>query len=466
MHTNCNNTTVMLKKSYVYFLAPFFILCVVSACQKPDIKFGDQYLDNGLTQITRIDTFGVDLSTVYTDSFPTSAKGVSLVGGYSDPYFGRIDTKTFFEIAPPSTTAADFLRAVYDSMYLTLRLNQSYYGDTTKPVHIDISRLNQLIVAPYINGVPGYYLFNIDKFAVYPKPLGSTDVLIRPHLTDSIHIKLDDALGKDLFARIKSGDPVIQNTTNFLNYFYGLCISSNGSSSLVFGCKDTLDFKLMYHLPSQYKDSLAVKFSLNNTSHHFTNISVNRAGSPVLQNLGPVVTGGKTNISSKATNNMAFTQAVSSTMIKIRFPTIQNIFYTSNFAKILKAVLILKPVIGSYSPFYYLPPQLRLSTTNYSNLVGTDLTALTGSGSYATQYGNLFLDYFNGQTSYSYDITNYIKSISVNGLYPYNQDGLLLVPPSPAFETQFSRAIFGDKNNSVANNRVELQIYYATVNTN
>jgi hypothetical protein len=442
------------------------MLCVVSACQKPDIKFGDQFLDNGITQITKIDTFGVDLSTVYTDSFPTSAKGVTLVGGYSDPYFGRIDTKTYFEIAPPSTTASDFTRAVYDSLYLTLRLNQSYYGDTTQPVHINISRLNQVILAPYINGVPGYYLFNIDKLAVNPTPLGSTDVLIRPHLTDSIHIKLDDALGKDLFAKIKTNDPIIQNTTNFLNYFYGLCISSNGNSSLVFGCKDSLDFKLMYHLPSLYRDSLTVKFGINNSSHHYTNISVNRTGS-ILQNLGPALASGKSNnISSKATKNMAFTQAASSTMIKIRFPSIQNIFYTTNFSKILRAVLILKPVQGSYSPFYYLPPQLRLSTTNYSNSLGTDLTALTGSGSYATQYGNLFLDYFNGQTSYSYDITNYIKSISVDGLYPYNQDGLLLVPPSPAFETQFSRAIFGDKNNSVANNRVELDIYYATVNTN
>lgn len=466
MHTNCNNTTVMLKKSYAYFLAPFFIFCVVSACQKPDIKFGDQYVDNGLTQITRIDTFGVDLSTVYTDSFPTSAKGVTLVGGYSDPYFGRIDTKTYFEIAPPSTTAANFTLATYDSMYLTLRLNQTYYGDTTKPVHIDISRLNQVILAPYTNGIPGYYLFNNENLAVYPTPLGSIDVLIRPHLTDSIHIRLDDALGKEFFAKIKSGQTEILNTTNFLNYFYGLRISSNGNSSLVFGCKDTLDFKLMYHLPSMYRDSLSVNFSINNSSHHFTNISVNRAGT-ILQNLGPALAAGKSNnISSKITGNMAFTQAASSTMIKIRFPNIQNIFYTSNFARILKAVLILKPVLGSYSPFYYLPPQLRLSSTNYSNALGTDLTALTGSGSYATQYGNLFLDYFNGQTSYSYDITNYIKSISVDGLYPYNQAGLLLVPPSPAYETQFSRAIFGDKNNSVANNRVELDIYYATVNTN
>lgn len=457
----------MLKKSYVYFLTPFFVLCMVSACQKPDIKFGDQYLDNGLTQVIKIDTFGVDLSTVYIDSFPTSAKGVTLVGGYTDPYFGRIDTKTYFEIAPPSTSTSDFVRAVYDSMYITLRLNQTYYGDSTKPVHIDVSRLSKVIVAPYTNGIPGSYLYNNEQYPVYPTPLGSVDVLVRPHLTDSIHIKLDDALGKDLFAKIKAGQSETLNATNFLNYFYGLQISSNTNSAMVFGCKDTLDVKLMYHLPSMNKDSLAIKFSINNSSHHFTNMSVNRAGT-LLQNLGPAIPVGvkSNNISSKLTNNMAFTQAASSAMIKIRFPSVKDIVYVKNFTKILKAVLILKPVQGSYNSFYYLPSQLRLSSTNYSNALGSDLTALSSSGSYTTQYGNLYLDYLNGQTTYSYDITNYIKSVSVNESYPYNQDGLLLTPPSTAYETQFSRAIFGDRNNSVANNRVELDIYYATVNTN
>ena len=45
-------------------------LCVAVfyiSCNKPDIQFNNQYLDNGYTQIIKVDTFTADVSTVYID---------------------------------------------------------------------------------------------------------------------------------------------------------------------------------------------------------------------------------------------------------------------------------------------------------------------------------------------------------------------------------------------------------------
>lgn len=454
----------MFRKIASYTLIPALILCTISACQKVDISFNNEYSSNDFTQIVKIDSFTADISTVYIDSFPTNGKGVTLVGGYTDPYFGRVDTRTFFEIGTPSTTASSFTKAIYDSLYLTLKLNKNYYGDTTKPVHIDVSRLAELIIPPSLFGNIGSYLYNTNKFAVDPTPLGSTDITIRPNLTDSIHIRLSDVLGDTLFAKIQRGDLDVTNGTNFLNYFNGLCISSNAASSLIFGCKDSLGLKLAYHTPSLYKDSASINFPLSNTSHHFTNIAVNRTGTPI-QNLGSINAPGKQNIiNSKLTGNMAFTQPATGAMIKIRFPSIQSLLNMPNYVKLLRAQLIIRPVANLYNTLFYLAPSLRLSTTMVANQLGTDLSIVTGTSS-SVQYGNLYTDYFGGKSTYTYDITSYLNLILNNPISSYQQDGLLLVPPSPAYETQFSRTIAGNKYNADINSRIELDVYYVAVQT-
>jgi hypothetical protein len=151
-------------------------------------------------------------------------------------------------------------------------------------------------------------------------------------------------------------------------------------------------------------------------------------------------------------------------MVKIAFPSLGEIGQLPNFAKLMNARLIIKPIMNSYLS-YPLPTELRLSVTSTAaNALGNDLVYLSSNGSAATQYGNLAIDYLNGtSTSYTYDLTNYIKALikSNTGYYPGSHDGLLLSPPSNAFETKFNRVIVGDKTNTLG--KIELQIYYAAV---
>src|SRR5882757_10843199 len=89
----------MLKKRFFFFLVLLSIGWF--ACKKVDIQFGDQFLDNGYTQVVKVDSFPADLSTIYVDSFVTSGRGVTMVGAYTDPVFGQINVNNYFEVVPP-----------------------------------------------------------------------------------------------------------------------------------------------------------------------------------------------------------------------------------------------------------------------------------------------------------------------------------------------------------------------------
>ncbi len=450
---------IVLKEQQTKMQQKFPLLILLSliigaiACKKVDVQFGNDFVDGSNTQIIKVDTFSAELSTVYVDSFITSGKGTTLIGGYYDSIFGRVATQTYFQITPP-TFEDIYDNATFDSLTLILKLNKSYYGDTTKPVHIDVSRVSDKI-EPFDNG---FNLYNVDKFNVDPTILGSKDVIINPNQTDTIFIKLNAALGQELLNKFISKSDTIKTSDVFLNYFKGLRISSNASSQLIFGCKDSVRMRIQYKKKGLYLENKNIDFTLNNSNLHFTNISVDRTvGRPDLKNLPTLK-----EIDSRSTGNAAYGQAAAGSIIKLKFKSIRELLKAPNFAKILSARLIIRPVGGTYDRNFYLPPQLRLSTTTALNQIGTDLTAIGANGSPVVQYGNLFIDYGLGvNTAYSYDVTNYIKFAITDAVD--NRNGLLLVPPTSGYETNFSRVVIGSRLNNIPNSKIELQIFYAAV---
>jgi hypothetical protein len=440
----------------------FFFLLLISigwfACKKVDIQFGDQFLDNGYTQIVTVDSFPVDLSTIYVDSFITSAHGVTMVGAYTDPVFGQINSKSFFEVVPPAyaqaTTYIDsFTATTFDSIALIIKPDGSYLGDTTRRFHIDVNRLAQSIV-PYENSLLNIY--NNDSFAVIPQTIGSKDFFLRPSSGDSIVVRLSDDLGKTLLKKFQNpNDGDVRSNDAFLQYFYGMRLSAGSGSQLLFGSKDTVAMRLYYKKPGLYLESITMDFLLANKSHHFNNITVDRSAT-VLKNLATVK-----QISSTATANTAYTMYAAGAMAKLRFPTIRDILKVPNFAKILKATLLIRPVAGTYGTgSYVLPPQIRLSSTTQLNQIGNDLAFITSNGASQVQTGNLQVDnLFGVNTNYGYDVTAYIKALILDG--SINANGLLIIPPSPALETQFGRLVMGNRDN--LKGQMQLVIIYAAV---
>ncbi len=422
-----------------------------------DIQFGDQYLDNDHTQVIKIDSFGVDVSTVYVDSFVTSGKGAAVIGGYIDAVFGRINAASYFEVVPPAYAepyvADSFKTAKFDSIALILKPDKSYSGDTTKPVTITVHQLAEPIVF-YDNSLSNIY--NTQSFKVNITPLASKNISVRPNAGESIVIRMDDNLGKALLKKYQDpNDADIKSNDAFLQYLYGFRLSAGSNSPLIFGCSDSVIVRLYYKKQGLYLESRTLDLTLANKAHQFNNINVDRSAS-VLKNLAAVK-----EINSSLSNNTAYTLYAAGAMAKIRFPTIRDILKLPNYTKILKASLIVRPLRGTYgATSYTLPPQLRLSSADLTNGIGYDLTFTGSDGSTGSQNGNLVVDNLYGEgTSYAYDLTNYIRAALLD--VTINANGLLLIPFSPAMETQFGRLVMGNRSNMEG--KMELLIVYAAV---
>jgi hypothetical protein len=127
-----------------------------------------------------------------------------------------------------------------------------------------------------------------------------------------------------------------------------------------------------------------------------------------------------------------------------------------DYISVLRAQLIVRPVPGSFSTTWTLPPAIDLYFTDLTNRIGPAFPSSTG----AAQNGSLVLDNQNPlNTVYSYDVTNFVKGQIVNTGITADQNGLLLSIPSPAGTTTFNRAVLADATFPVTQ-RVTLVVYY------
>lgn len=443
-----------MPKKILFALLLLFAVSWV-ACKKVDIAFGDQLLDNGYTQVIRLDSFSTTLSTVYVDSFVTSAMGSLLVGGYNDPVFGKISSSSYFEVAPPSFTTSfvdTFAGARFDSIAIIMKTTPGYMGDTIKPVHVQVDRLSQPIVPYEINGT---YLYNTNSFTT-GTTLASTNISVRPASGQVLQVRLNDAFGLELIKKFQDpADQDMKSSEAFLAYLNGFRISADNNSSLLFTCQDSVVLRIFYRQPGLYEQYRLYDFQLASTAHQFNHIDVDRSAA-TLKNLPA-----QKEVQSSALNNTAYTLYAAGAMVKMRFPTVRDILKIPHYAKVLKATLTVRPLRGSYNAgAFTLPAGMRLSQTTQLNGIGTDLSVVSSDGSYKTLNGDLTMDELYGEnTSYTYDVTNYIRGVVADGTY--NQNGLLFLPSGVVPFMVPGRVIIGDNLNPLG--KTELSILYASV---
>lgn len=454
------------NKTYqLIFLLPVLGMIFLSACQKPSITFGNSFIANNNTSVVVTDTPLVRLSTLLLDSFPTAGSGAMLLGRYNDPQFGTITTKTFLQLGIPTSRKVSQY-AGFDSIAIIMHINKTFYADTTVTQRYYVSQLKSVIQLP----TPQQTTFYSNSSIPYnPDPLGFTDVRIDPeralttqNALDTVKIRIADSLGQRLLVMLKNNSDTISNLNTFLGYFKGLVLYSDTSSPHVgtlYGFKDSVYMRLYFHEPGPVTTYKFIDFPFNNNQHQFNQITVDRTGTPleILSSLqskrpNPLI---PTEASSALTGNTVFVQGISGIQTKITFPNIANLLNLPDYIGIMKAQLILKPINGSFNPTLPLPSQLILSVTDENNIAGSPLIFNGG-----IQYGNLNVDYVYGQnTTYSYDVTNYIKQqLTIGGI---NNNGLILNVPSPASRTTFNRAVFGDNTNQYFT--IKLKIYYISL---
>ncbi|GGH81299.1 hypothetical protein HNQ91_005518 [Filimonas zeae] len=434
----------------------FFLL---PSCKKVDVDFGQQQVDGSHTEIIKLDTITPVVSTVFVDSFSTASPGVALIGTNNDPVFGKSSAMNYFEVSAPSVTPGT--DDTFDSLVLILKPNKTWYGDTTKPVHLNVYELDQLI-EPVLNTdyATAGTLYNTTSFARKSTLLGSRTLYVSPNRTDSIVVRLDGTnLGDTLFRMMKRNDDALSTAEKFRNFVLkGLCVGSDAADQLILGYKDSMSLRLYYKNTDVVRQQTYATFDISNTSHQFNHIDIDRSGT-ALGNAGFGIN--RKQIYSPALGNRAFMQFLTGSMVKVRFPSLRTALTNApNYSNILSARLTIKPVLNTYNYPYALPAALRMVTTDIENELGTDLV-YTSSTSYTTQTGNLFYDYTNlRNTAYTYDVTAYLaQQLTVTTLN--NENGLLLLPPSSTFTTSFDRLVVGDNNN--LDGQMSLVIYYMAI---
>ena len=446
-----------MKKRSRYFKVlclglPFlFVLFAITSCEKQYINFGSGFIDNSITNLILVDTSTVEISTIYVDSFVTANTNTILAGKFKDENFGTVNAQSFLQVGLPLSTNYDVPNgSVFDSLEVILKLNKSYYGDTTSPYTIAVHQLLEPIT---FASQQQYTFFNNQTRAYSAAPLGSNQVMVKPFTRDTIAVTLPSSLGKDLFNKMQTKDAALQTLPEFLAYFKGLAITGVSGNNLIVGFSDSIKMRLHYHKPDVIVTKTYIDFGINQVNYQFNNISVNRSGTPIAS-----LSSTNRQIPSTATQNAGFSQYITGAVTKIRFPYISNLFELPNFIKIIKAQLIIKPLPGSFAGLYSLPKYLRLSTTDQTNLLGGDLSAPGNTGQSAVQYGNLFIDNLYGtQTAYTYDVTNYLQAQLATTTT--NKNGLLVLPPNQS--VNFNRILIANGLNT--NFKTQVKIYYASV---
>lgn len=439
-------------RSNIYILPVLFILAV-TACTKPQIRFESVYNGDNATNVVTVDTFSVQLTSVFLDSFTTSGTPVQLLGRYIDPFFGVITSQSFSDIGTPFPLPVITNYSVYDSIRLILRIDHAFYGDTSKVQRFLVSQLTQVMNFPGTQKA----FYNNNTIPYNPSVLGSTDVKINPiaGLTsqrkgDSVFISMPNNMGEELFGLLYRQPDTITNANIFRGYFKGLTVYPDTSlPGAVFGFKDSLTLRIYYHEPGVVTVQKTTDFRLTNQYTQFNHLTYDRTGTPTAP-----LSQANTELPSTASGNQAFLQPISSIYTKLLFPTISNLLGYPDYLTVMKAVLIIKPVQGTYSPTSNLPPAVNLALTNQANTIGTVLPY--GSG-------NLSIDYLYGtNTNYSYNITSYIQNALKQGPQSNAKNGLILVTPAALFNTTFNRAVIGDAYNAQKSNQISLVIYYAS----
>ncbi len=424
------------------FIAQVFILV---SCSKDVNEFtlGQEFVESQ-TAIIIIDTFGIELSTVIIDSIPTSGTEAALIGSYEDETFGKVTSHSYFQVGLPEYTFIDD-NDIYDSITLLLRYSGYSYGDTLQPLRIIVHRLLEEI-EPDESG----YLYNTSSFSYYLNDIGAKTFIPRPGIDDSVEIKLSDNIGMDLFNKLMDDDEVLSTEDNFLSYFNGIAIVSDENiNRAIIGFKaieEDLLVRIYSHRIGETLTVLHNDFPLvysdrqfNHIQHDFSNIVLD------------ILERQKEAVASSTTGDKTYVQGGTALMTKIRFPSLQDILLFEQ-GIIIKAELVVTPVKSSYSVFS-LPEDLILYETDKINRLGNVIYNSDGS---VTTASFVLDELYNEETSYTFDITEFINDELSDNYFDIDH-GLLICLPSDRLLESFDRLIL-----EAANPLPKLKLYYMT----
>lgn len=413
-------TTTCTTTWSVKLLFPLFgLLLFLSSCQDPQ-QIGSELLPQaGQISTGFTDTLTVRLSTVQQDSATTANTGLALVGRYVDPDLGPLEARTFLRMAGlDSLDYSVFNR--FDSLVFYTRVTYAY-GDTTRPQAFSVFRLTQPMAATRRYQAS-------DQIPYEPVSLGTAQVrprFISPGavISDSVRIRLPDALGKQILDKAGLSETFKQN---FGDWFRGLVLVPDAANTALLGftaasasetgtAPISTSMVLYYH--RQEPGRPVEKFSFGWYSWNipnqvdggsFTNLTAKRPGA-----LAELVPGQR--ILASRTNGRSFVQGSTGLTTLIELPYLEQFRMTPTGVRTVNRVeLILEPapIPGALTP----PSSLELiesdaryqyarTETNSLKIILPDLLVLAPN----TQGASPAFGYIDGR--YVVDITFYVRAL-------------------------------------------------------
>ena len=452
--------TKKTKAISVWILLLFFTQC------DPPEKGIDLAKEKEQVGLDYTDTVTIESSIVLVDSINTSNVNNVLMGGYTDPIFGKVKATSYLPFVPKDLNITLPADAIFDSLLFII--NYDYvYGDTLGVNTVQAFELTEnLTTEANVN----YYKFNTSSFN--PSPLSNV-VSFKSTLRSNpyLRIRLNDTKGIEFFQKIKDKSSEFSSAENFRNYFKGIALVGNTNSSIVgISLSSQLtNIILYYHQPGQDLNSA---FVFSPSYKYYTSFTSDFSGTP----LAGLVK--YQEVPTSQFNNLCYVQNGTGVLTKISFPYIHS--FKERMGKnvmINKAELIL-PVVQQDA--FLLPASLTLSYTNSSQRVPTYTSDRYGNcnpiivpqDNPAIVYGltnpcdQLEIGYDSESKSYTTPVTFLLQAI-INGrikdasffIFP------LGVPTSGSIFKRYmssSRAVLGDPKNTSA--KMKLKIYYTIVN--
>lgn len=426
------------------------------------------------------DTITVEASSVYAGPVPTSGTGELLAGSYHDRRLGKISARSFFSISPESADFAFNKEVVFDSVALIIRCSGYYYGDTTAYQTLRVFELQERPEAeelpPNPEGVPGSYLLNGNELyssshADYDRtdPLATVRVRPRPS-SDTLHIRLPDALGEEWMRLSEEGDDRIASAEGFADYFNGLVISgdpedgpadgemdgpADGSpdDGAVISYRADTAFVRLYYRETEDDGTISDKYTdffIYQPELQFNEVVAERTGTP-LEGFGP-----GSPLPAAAAGEETYLQAGTGIMTRLSFPYLKEFLEAAGDSSLSvhSAQLLVRPVTETITAEEYLPRTLILFYTNENNTPLYPLQdATTGGPHIATfNYDREFPD----KTWYKFALTDYFSNLLND--YDGTEASLLLSQLPADLSATVTRLCLGSGRHP--KNKLQLILYY------
>lgn len=416
------------------------------SCSDGALDLGDQFISSP-TYTAMIDSVSIALSTVRDDSIVTSGTETGLIGYYQHPSLGGQEAITYFSIGTSENFTWDEKKEHFDSITFVFQPNGYSIGDTTQRFHLAIHQLDEEIET---NDDGDLYTTSHFK---YSELLGSKQFTPFPNQKKEIEVTLKDELGLAIINFMVEKEDLSSKSAAFRELIKGFALvcDTNQTRSLlgISATDETAYVKLYSHRVEQEKVEEERTFPLESSSRQFYQLihSSESAFSSLKSS--------KDKLPEGAANGTALLQAGTGYKVRIDFPYLNNLLEIKEQGRIVKAQLILRPMIGTYKHFD-LPSTIYIAAVDKINAVDSYLTDSEGN----QVAGTLEVDkMYNENTSYIYDITNYLNYRITEPIIDPN-DGLMLTFPTSTNNQTLDYVSFGGHFNTQSQSELHIYYYY------